>query len=325
MTTDGFRYVYGPVPSRRLGRSLGIDLVPFKTCTYDCIYCQLGRTTNKTLECREYVPTADVLAELKRKLSSGDRPDYVSLAGSGEPTLNSGIARVIEGIKKLTDLPVAILTNGGLLWMKEVRRSLRAADLVIPSLDAGNKRLFEVVNRPHPGIAFERMVEGLAEFSREFSGKVWLEVFLLAGLTGTPSQAVRIAALVKDIAPDRVQLNTVCRPPVEPYALALSPDKVNQLKRVFKGKVDVISENPPDAAPVSATGMEEEDILALLSRRQCTAADVASGLGMHLTEALKYLRQLTVLGEVKLVAVKGRSYYVLNRQNASSAEEKDIQ
>ena len=153
-------HVFGPVPSRRLGRSLGVDLVPFKTCTYDCVYCQLGRTTNKTMERREWVPLDEVLAELKAKLHC--RPDYITLSGSGEPTLYSRMGELIERVQSMTDTPVAVLTNGSLLWQSEVRAQVMAADLVIPSLDAGNAPMFSAVNRPHETIAFERMIDGLA-------------------------------------------------------------------------------------------------------------------------------------------------------------------
>jgi len=163
MSSNNYKCLYGPVPSRRLGRSLGIDLVPFKTCTYDCIYCQLGKTTNKTTERLNYVPVADVLREVREKLSTGVGCDYISMAGSGEPTLHASLGELISKIKEMTDIPVAVITNGSLLYLPEVRESLLKADLVIPSLDAGDAQLFEYVNRPHENIVFERMIEGLIE------------------------------------------------------------------------------------------------------------------------------------------------------------------
>ena len=159
MSSKPFQYLYGPVPSRRLGRSLGIDLVPYKTCTYDCIYCQLGKTTTKTIEMRDYVPVEGVLSELKEKLSTGVPCDYISLAGSGEPTLHASINELIAKIKEMTDIPVSVITNGSLLYLPEVRESLMRADLVIPSLDAGDAALFEYVNRPHKNIILERKAE----------------------------------------------------------------------------------------------------------------------------------------------------------------------
>jgi wyosine [tRNA(Phe)-imidazoG37] synthetase (radical SAM superfamily) len=212
MTANPFKYIYGPVPSRRLGRSLGIDLVPFKTCTYDCIYCQLGRTTNKTMERRSYVPIEDIIGELKIKLATGEHPHYITIAGSGEPTLHSEIGELIVRIKAMTKIPVTVLTNGSLLFMPEVRAALMQADLVIPSLDAGDETMFRYVNRPHPEISFDRMVNGLIDFTRDFPGDVWLEVLLLFGITGMADETRKIAAYAERIGPQRVQLNTVCRP-----------------------------------------------------------------------------------------------------------------
>ncbi len=287
MKAVGFKHIYGPVLSRRLGRSLGIDLVPFKTCTYDCVYCQLGRTTDKTIKRKEYVAVDAVLSELERKLATGDIPDYISLAGSGEPTLNACIGELIDKIKSLTDVPLAVLTNGSLLWMKEVQEALMAADLVLPSLDAGDEYLFQCVNRPHKDISFEYMVNGLAEFTKRFSGEVWLEVFLLAGVTGIPSEMKKIAALIKKIGPARVQLNTVSRPPAEEFALPIPPERMYALKEFIPGEVDIISENKEDKVHIFASyEANEADILALLSRRPCTAEDIAGGLGIHITEAI---------------------------------------
>ncbi|MDD5451901.1 MAG: radical SAM protein [Desulfovibrionales bacterium] len=312
MSAGGFQHVYGPVASRRLGRSLGIDLVPFKTCTYDCVYCQLGRTTNKTLERKEYVPVKDVLVELGQKLAVGDVPDYISLAGSGEPTLNSGIGDLIRKIKGLTDIPVAVLTNGSLLWMSEVQDALMTADLVLPSLDAGDESLFRYVNRPHESISFEQMVDGVVSFSKRFPGELWLEVLLLGGVTGIPAEVEKIAAIIRQIRPARVQLNTVVRPPSEEFAFPLSSDQLLTLKGLFPDQVDIISENERDLSQATAlSGSRNEDVLALLGRRPCTFADVASGLGIHITEAVKQLDALKSAGKVTTVLVDGRVFYTV--------------
>ncbi|MDD8026097.1 MAG: radical SAM protein [Acidobacteriota bacterium] len=293
--------------------------MPFKTCTYDCLYCQLGRTTNKTLERKEYVATEEILAELKRSLATGAAPDYISLAGSGEPTLNSSIGDLIRKIQGLTDIPVAVLTNGSLLWMSEVQDALLAADLVLPSLDAGDERLFRYVNRPHGDISFERMVGGIASFTKRFSGEVWLEVLLLAGVTGIPSEVKKIAALAKRIGSTRVQLNTVSRPPAEEFASPLSTDQMLALKDIFSREVDIISESERGGACVSAfSKAREADILALLRRRPCTSVDVASGLGLHVNEALKRLEALIAAGKVSMAITDGRSFYTLTGAGSAS-------
>lgn len=304
-------YTYGPVPSRRLGRSLGVDLVPFKTCTYDCVYCQLGPTTDKTVERACYVPVDDVTAEVRERLASSSRPDFIALAGSGEPTLHEGIGALVEAIKGLTDVPVAVLTNGSLLWMPAVREALMAADLVMPSLDAGDERAFQRVNRPHPSIVFDAMVDGLAEFTSAFRGQVWLEVLLLEGITSSPAEVSKIAAHVERIRPARVQLNTAVRPPAEAGVRPVSMRELEAAADAFGGEVDIVAErvwHGPAEEPRTGTG--DEDILALLERRPCTAADVAAGLGMHVAEVLKRLEELRSRSLARTLSVQGRTVYV---------------
>ena len=247
---------------------------------------------------------------MERKLAAGDRPDYISLAGSGEPTLNADIGRLMERIKALTDVPVAVLTNGSLLWRSDVQADLMPADLVLPSLDAGDERLFQYVNRPHRDIAFDRMVEGIAAFNRRFQGEVWLEVLLLAGVTGLPFEVRKIAALAARIGASRVQLTTTCRPPAEDFACPLSLKQLEALKGYFDGRVDLIGPGNSSASRneghLRARG---DDVLALLSRRPCTSDDVARGLDIHLNAALKHLESLVADGRVNVVATGGRHFY----------------
>jgi wyosine [tRNA(Phe)-imidazoG37] synthetase (radical SAM superfamily) len=304
-------YTYGPVPSRRLGRSLGVDLVPFKTCTYDCVYCQLGRTTHRTIDRACFVPVAEVVAEVGERLASGVRPDYIALAGSGEPTLHSAIAEVIGRIKALTDVPVAVLTNGSLLWMPDVREALMGADLVLPSLDAGDERSFQLVNRPHPAISFEAIADGLTEFTAAFGGEVWLEVLLLEGLTDSPAEVSKIVGHVERIRPARVQLNTACRPPAESGVRPVPDGVLESLGQMFSGQVDIVAERTaPESVDEHRAGAPDEEILALLERRPCTGADVAHGLGMHVAEVLKHLEALRARGAVRTVNRRGRTFYV---------------
>jgi len=309
-----FQYIYGPVPSRRLGQSLGVDLVPFKTCTYDCIYCQLGHTTNKTIKRMTYVEEDAIIAELERKLATGCTPDYISLAGSGEPTLHAGIGRLIVRIKGLTRLPVAVLTNGSLLWKSEVQDALLEADLVLPSLDAGSERLFMFVNRPHPEITFAKMLDGLAEFTRCFTKSVWLEIFLLAGITGVASEVEKIAELVRCIQPERVQLNTVSRPPCEEIAHAVPLQDMKMFSEMFPVKAEVIGDTGHiEGLYAKPAGVTDTDILGLLSRRPCTISDISSGLGIHVAEAAKRLQSLFKRGEVGTVRQKGRLFYKIGK------------
>lgn len=318
MSAHAYRFLYGPVPSRRLGRSLGVDLIPFKTCTYDCIYCQLGRTTHKTLERKAYVEAESVLLELKRKLEESDKPDYITLAGSGEPTLNSAIGRIICGIKSLTRIPVAVLTNGSLLWMEDVQDDLMAADVVIPSLDAGDDASYQLINRPHPGIAFDRMVGGVTNFVKRFKGEVWLEVLLLAGMTGSKVETEKIALIANGLGVARIQLNTVTRPPAEDFALALSSEQLIELKGMFHGHADVIGESIPSITNNVDLGQtSDDDILALLNRRPCTVDGIASGLALHPNDVLKRVLILRQRGAVKAVRKDNILFYEVcrNREN----------
>jgi wyosine [tRNA(Phe)-imidazoG37] synthetase (radical SAM superfamily) len=299
-------YIFGPVPSRRLGRSLGVDIVPFKTCTYNCIYCQLGRTTHKTVERRKWVPIDDVLEELGKKLVT--KPDYITLSGSGEPTLYSQLDVLIDRIRAMTNVPVAILTNGSLLWQPELRRQLLNANLVIPSLDAGDRAVFNSVNRPHHAITFEKMLEGLIDFRREYKGAYWLEVFLIAGYNAIRSDLQRIIDCVKRIGPDRVQLNTATRPPAEKYAYQVSKPRLAQLSRRFDPPAEVIA----DYRGVHKQGefrAGQTDVLEMILRRPCSIDDIADGLFLHRNEVIKYMEKLAAKGKVETKNATGHVFY----------------
>ncbi|MBW1895645.1 MAG: radical SAM protein, partial [Deltaproteobacteria bacterium] len=201
-------FVYGPVPSRRLGRSLGVDLVPHKVCSYDCIYCQLGSTKQTTIERKPYLPANEILDQVREKLKKGIDADYITLAGSGEPTLNTEIGLLIHEIKQLTETPVAVLTNGSLLGNSQVRESLMEADVVLPSLDAHDEEGFQTINRPHSEIRLEAVLEGLSTFGKEYPGQIWLEVFILDGINATPTDATQFKQLVESVKPQKVHINT---------------------------------------------------------------------------------------------------------------------
>ena len=282
-------YVYGPVPSRRLGRSLGVDLVPYKTCTYDCIYCQLGRTTNKTTQLKEWIPSDTVINQVKDKLES--HPDYITISGSGEPTLNSKIGEVIVGIKEMTEIPIAVLTNGSLLWSPEVRRSLQTADLVLPSLDAGSDTLYQYVNRPNTDIPFDKMLEGLVKFRDEYTGQYWLETLILGGVTTVETQVNALAHAIRWIGPDKVHVNTVSRPPAEDFAMAVPPGQLKEIAAKLSEKAEIIASSRR-IQKYPETSARLQDILALLRRRPCSVEDVAIGLGLHRNAVVKGLEQL---------------------------------
>lgn len=310
MPSKPFQYLYGPVPSRRLGRSLGVDLVPYKTCTYDCIYCQLGKTTHKTTARQDYVPAAGVLSELAEKLAAGVACNYITLAGSGEPTLHASLEELICKIREMTDIPVAVITNGSLLYLPEVREALMRADLVVPSLDAGDAALFEYVNRPHPDVVFERMIEGLVTFGKRYPGRLWMEVLLVSGVTGMASEVKKIAAWIEKIPAERIQLNTVNRPSYEDFACAVDPKQMKKLAGFFAGAVE-IPENATPAVGASETTSDtsDADICNLLARRPCTLEGVALGLSLHPHDAAKRLERLITGKAVTAKRNGGKIYY----------------
>ena len=304
-STQPRQYVFGPVASRRLGRSLGIDLVPPKTCCYDCVYCQLGRTTNQTIERAEYVPTDEVVRQVHQKLEQIALPDYLTLSGSGEPTLHSRLGEIVQTLKGQFNVPVAILTSGALLWDPEVRRQCALADLVMPSLDAGDEMLFQYVNRPHTDLSFLRVVEGLTAFRREYEGPIWLEVLLLAGVTDFEPEVDAIRACVDRIAPDRIQVNTVVRPPAEEYAFRVEDERLADLAvrlgataEVIPDRMDVTRQEPARA--------NLEDILAYLARRPGSIEEIARGLGVSAADVAKRIASLHASGVIR-VARTGRS------------------
>jgi len=280
--------------------------VPFKTCTYDCIYCQLGRTTNKTIQRKQWVSIDIVIDQLKAKLNS--KPDYITLSGSGEPTLFSQLKELISRIKDITDIPVAVLTNGSLLWLPEVRRALKSADLVVPSLDAGSNQMFQYVNRPHRDITFSRMLEGLLKFRDEYTGQYWLEVFLLSGVTTPETEINKLKTCISSIHPDKVQVNTVTRPPAEDFAERVPEKQLNVLTAQLYENAEVIADYK-NVHKQQDFSSRREDVLTLLKRRPCSIEDIAAGLGLHRNEAVKYVEELSSIGRIEAKPQNQQLYY----------------
>jgi wyosine [tRNA(Phe)-imidazoG37] synthetase (radical SAM superfamily) len=303
------RYIFGPVPSRRLGRSLGVDLVPYKTCTFDCIYCDLGRTTHKTTFRQPFVSPEEIQNELELTLSILDKkPDYITLSGSGEPTLNSQIGQIIREVKEITSIPVAVLTNSSLLFLEEVRNDLSEADLVVPSLDAITPNLSGYINRPHPSLRIEEIVSGLIQFRRQYQGQIWLEILFCRGVNDGREEIERLKEVIERIQPDRIQLNTPVRPPAEDFVFPLTLAQLEEIKERLGDKAEIISEF---SAPMGEECISTQDteILNLIKRRPCTAEDISRALGLHLGEVVKYLEKLVKQGGVHYRRYEHRGYY----------------
>ena len=305
------KYFYGPVPSRRLGRSYGVDIVPFKVCTLDCVYCQLGKTTDRTIKRKDYGPVEPILAELRETLAEGLEADFITIAGSGEPTLNLRLGELIDGIKKITDIPVAILTNGTLLYKKDVRADCAKADVVMPSLDAGDDQTFQRINQPHNDISIENLISGLCAFSEEFAGRIWLEVFFVEGLNTDAEQISKIRDAIELIRPDKVQLNTAVRPTAEADIKRLDAEKLQAIAARLGPKCEVVAD-----FSLSHHGRDlenkAEDVLSILKRRPCSLNDICSGLGISRNEALKYVTVLQHKGIIHSEKKDGRIFFKVN-------------
>jgi len=300
--------IFGPVPSRRLGFSLGIDTIPFKTCSLDCIYCQLGRTTNKTMERKEYIASEDILREIEGILKQRKRIDYITFSGSGEPTLNFKMGTMITQIKKLTSIPVAILTNGTLLCQSKVREELMEADLVIPSLDAVSEEIFEKINRPYHSLKINEVIGGIDAFSQEFRRKIWLEIMLVKGVNDFPGEIKRMAEVTKKMKLDKIQLNTVIRPPAEEFAQPVSIEDLEKIKRILGKKCEIVAEFKRSGQKSYGKNIEKI-ILTMLKRRPVTLLDISHSLGLHRNEVIKYLEVLEREGQILTRVYEGKRYY----------------
>ncbi len=302
-----YKYLFGPVPSRRFGRSLGVDLNPYKTCSLDCVFCQLGRTTERTVIRQEYVPTDMVLSELKDWIETDGRADYITLSGSGEPTLHSGFGEILEFICSESTIPAVLLTNGTMLYFQEVRDAASLANVVKVSLSAWDQASYGRVNRPHPQLLFDHLVEGQKAFRAQFKGQLWMEVFLMEGINSMPADVRKIAALAKEIGPDRIHLNTAVRPPAEGFATALSKERMEALINLFHPTAEVIAEfRPKHTNHIQAN---QETIFSMLQRRPCTADQIADIFGMHLNEVSKYLGNLMRSDQIRTERKNTVVYY----------------
>ena len=238
------KYIYGPVKSRRLGLSLGVSLTPYKTCSFDCIYCQLGETTEKTSEIKEYVPMDEILGEVRTWAQNNPRwaqeINYLTFSGAGEPTLNSSLGRLIVEIKKIIPAPLCVITNASLLTEPQVRQALGAADLVVPSLDAVEPEIFARIDRPHEPLKIERVIEGLIDFRKEFKGRIWLEVMLVKGVNDDLRHIRKLKEIIERINPDKVQLNSPVRSACESGVLPVDKNKLNKIIKILGDKCEAV-------------------------------------------------------------------------------------
>jgi wyosine [tRNA(Phe)-imidazoG37] synthetase (radical SAM superfamily) len=297
------KYIFGPVPSRRLGRSLGIDTIPLKTCNWNCVYCQLGRTIPLTNERREYIPAEDILFEAEQVLRSlkAEEIDWVTFVGSGEPTLHNRIGWLIRQIKSLTDKPVAVITNGSLLYLPEVREELSAADAILPTLDAGNAKLYRKINRPHRDNSFERLINGLLAFRKEYSGKLWVEVMLVHGMNDTEKTLHEITDILEQVHPDEVHINLPTRPPVETWVQP--PDEEGLMRALaILGKVARVVHPAEGSFDLSGSENIVDAIVGIITRHPMREEELVRALGHWSSEKVEdALTSLKASGKAQIV------------------------
>jgi wyosine [tRNA(Phe)-imidazoG37] synthetase (radical SAM superfamily) len=284
-----------------------VDLIPPKTCPYNCVYCEVGPTTCQTRQRFAYQPEAIIQEVAEYLKDPGVNPDFITLAGSGEPTLNLGLGRIIREIKAMTPIPVAVLTNGALLYLPEVRRELAAADVVLPSLDAAREEVYRAINRPLAELSLESLLEGLMAFRREYRGRIWLEVMLLKGINDTEEELALLRRAIRKIAPDQIQLNTAVRPVVEAAARPLDADEMAAAATFLGGPVSVIASF--SRGDIDGSHCSDENFVEMLSRRPMTAEDLAQALGLPLMQVEAQLKRLKESGRISFNRYHDLEFY----------------
>ena len=309
------KYVFGPVPSRRLGKSLGIDPIPLKTCNWNCVYCQLGRTRPLTNVQREYIPRQDILNDVREALATHlpGEIDWITFVGSGEPTLHSGLGWLIRKVKSLSNLPVAVITNGTLLYQPELRADLSPTDAVLPSLDAGNACLYRKINRPWPKLTFDLLQEGMIAFRREYTGQLWVEVMLVKDLNDTVESLQEIAVALKQIRPDQVHLLLPTRPPAESWVQPSDESGVQRALAILGAVANVIM--PASDSDIKITSVADGDnleqvILGIVTRHPMHEKELFNVLNTWSNEDVYLtLEKLLTASKVQVIKRHGQSFW----------------
>jgi len=306
-----YNYLFGPVPSRRLGMSLGVDLVPKKVCSLDCVYCEVGKTTHLTTVRKEYILYKKVVEELSRYFENNEDPDYITFSGFGEPTLNLRIGDILEFIKsEKPEVPVAVLTNGTLFSEPEVRNALKNADLILPSLDAATEKGFQKINRPAGHLKINEYIEGLITFRKEFKGKIWLEVLILPGYNNSEEELIALREAILKIKPDSVQLNTLDRPGTEADLRGATREELRSIIDFWgMENATIIAASPNRKNIRSYREDAEATIMETIERRPCTVQDLSEMTGLHVNEVNKYLDVLDAENKIETNRQKRGVFY----------------
>jgi len=297
------KYVYGPVPSRRLGRSLGIDPLPSKTCNYQCIYCQLGKTTNFTNKRENFFPKKEIITEMEEYIILNEKNiDYITFVGSGEPTLYKDLGDLILKAKEFSNKPICVITNGALLYDDEVKEELMIADIVLPSLDAGDEKSFIKINRPHPSIKFEEVIQGFIDFNKKFKNKFWIEIMIMKGINDIKEELIKIKDKLDLIKPDRIDINVPIRPPAENWVKCPNKDIIPLLNDVFGDYNDI---NFPEMGKFGFYSSNfEKELLSIIERHPMRQDQIIGTFSSKEFTKGKILRQLKVLELEKKIEKK---------------------
>jgi len=306
-------YFYGPVPSRRLGFSLGVDLFPKKTCSFNCLYCQLGQSSKKTAKRFSFLRLSKFKEDLKEIINKNPRINYITISGSGEPTLHKGLDKIIAAIKKVTQnkYPVAVITNSSLLYKKKVRNELKKADLIVPSLDAATAKTFFKINHPCKGITLKKIVNGLIRLRKEFKGEIWLEIMLISGINDSKREIEKFREIIDKINPDKIQLNLPVRPAGVKISLP-SRSKIEMIKKVLGRTAKVVAKFSGKKSGGKAYGNLKRDIFNFLKVRPATLEDLTRSLTANPNEITKQLFLLLEKKKIKESRYRGIKYFVIN-------------
>ena len=298
-----YRYLFGPVPSRRLGLSLGVDLNPAKVCTENCVFCQVGRTTELTCARREWVPTAAVRAEIDRWLAAGQRADYITLSGSGEPTMHTGFGDVLRHVRAAGGFKTALLSNGSLMSLPDVRSAAGQADVVKVTLSAWDEESFQRIHRPAEGVTFERLLAGERALRKEFSGQLWVEVMLMPGFNDAPEQVKAIAEQVGSLEADAVHLNTTTRPALAGVEVPRVPEEwLYTVAPWFSPRAEIPVFT---GKAVPSTSMSDAALMDLLARHPITVEALAESAGIGVSAVEQRLAPLVAAGRLAIEAHNG--------------------